>query len=669
MATLSAPGIGSNLDVNGIVTKLMEVEAQPLTALTKKEAAYQAKLTAYGSVKGALSAFQTAAGSLNDPNKFLTLKASSSDTEVATVTASSTAVAGKYSINVTQLAESQKLVAEGQSSVTAAIGNGASTTLTFDFGTISGGSLTAYNPAVPGSGTYSGATFTSSGSGAKTVTIDSSNNSLTGIRDAVNAAKIGVTATIINDGGTNPYRLVFSSDTAGVKNSMKISVSADGDLKDLLGYDPETTQNLQQTAVAANTDMTVNGVAVSKASTVLSDVIPGVTLTALSTGTTKVDVSRDTSGVTTAVNAFVKSYNDLNTTLKNLTAYDASTKKGGVLLGDSAVRSIQAQLRNVMGGNLNYNGTYSTLSQVGLSFQLDGSLALDSSKLQTALNTDSASVAGLFAANGKTSDSLVSYVGSSSKTSAGSYALNLTQLSTQGSLAGAAVAGLVIGGSNDDLSVTLNGVTASITLANKTYSSASELALEIQSQINGATAFSSRGYSVSVAENAGTLTMTSARYGSASTVSVTGNAADGLFGAGRTATTGANVAGTLGGLAGVGSGQNLTGAAGNGAEGLKLLISGGTTGGRGTVDFSQGFAYQLKNVISEFIGNDGMLSGRTDGINQSIKDIASRREALNQRLASVEARYRKQFTALDTLVSNMQQTSAYLSQQLASLQS
>lgn len=665
---ISSPGIGSNLDINGIVSSLMQVEAQPLTALNVREASYQAKLTAYGSIKGALSTFQSSVQALIDPNKFLAVKATSSDSTIATASASSKAVAGNYAVDITSIAQSQKLVAAGQASTTATIGTGASTTITIDFGTISGGTFTSYNASAGTGGTYSGATFTSNGNGAKTITISSSNNSLSGIRDAINAAGAGVTASIVNDGGTSPYRLVLSSATGGVANSLKISVSGDASISSLLAHNPAGTQNLQESVTAQNTKMTVNGIFVSKASTTLTDVIDGVTLTALKVGTSTVSVAQDTSAATSSVSAFVKAYNDLNTTLKNLSAYDPETKKAAVLQGDGAVRTIRSQVRGVLSDALSSDLTYKTLSQVGVTFQKDGSLSLDSSKLQSALTSNSAAVAAVFASHGSASDSLASYVSSTDKTQSGSYALSVTQLATQGKLVGSAAAGLTItAGVNDALTVTVDGTSAAITLAAQTYTSAAALAAEVQSKINGATAFSGAGISVAVTNSAGVLTVSSNRYGSASNASISGNGADNLSGAGRTATNGLDAAGKIGGVTADGSGQNLTAAAGSNANGLKLLVSGGATGDRGTVKFSHGYAFQLDALIDDILSDTGTLTSSTEGLNRRIEDITSRREVLNRRLVEIEARYRKQFTTLDTLLSGMTQTSSYLQQQLANL--
>jgi flagellar hook-associated protein 2 len=676
--SISSPGIGSGLDINGIVSKLMTVESQPLTTLATKEASYQAKLSAYGSLGGALSSFQSAIQALNDPTKFQSLTASSSDTTVATATAGPTAVAGSYALNVSQVAQSQQLVAAGQSSTAAAIGLGTSTTLTFDFGTISGGALTAYNSTTGTGGTYSSSTFTSNGNGTKTVTIDATNNSLSGIRDAINNANIGVKATIINDGGASPYRLVLTSANMGQNNSIKISASAGGDatLSAFLSQDPAAVQNLQQTVAAQNTQMTVNGVFVSKASNTITDVIPGVTLTALKVGTSTVSATQDTSGVTSAVNGFIKGYNDLNKTIKSLSSYDATTKVAGVLLGDASLRNVQSQIRTLLGTTLVASGAYTTLAytnltQVGIMLQKDGTLQLDAGKLQSALASNPTDVAALFTTTGKTSDSLVTYAGSTSSTQPGTYALNVTQLATQGTLTGSAAAGLsIISGSNDTLAVTVNGVSASVTLAPSLLYTPATLAAEVQSKINGASALSNAGISVSVTMSAGgVMTLTSNLYGSASSVSVGGNAMTNLLGLTPASTLGVDVAGTFGGVAGSGSGQNLTGTSSSGANGLKLLINGGATGSRGTVSFSQGFAYKLDKLMTSLLGSTGPIASATVGTNKSIKDIGTQRDALNLRLAATQKRYLAQFNAMDALVSKMNSTSTFLTQQLATMAS
>jgi flagellar hook-associated protein 2 len=150
-------------------------------------------------------------------------------------------------------------------------------------------------------------------------------------------------------------------------------------------------------------------------------------------------------------------------------------------------------------------------------------------------------------------------------------------------------------------------------------------------------------------------------------VTAGGNAANDLLGAGRTSTAGTDVAGTIGGVAASGSGQTLTAGAGTPALGLAVEITGGATGDRASVSFGRGYAAKVGDLLDELLSNTGLLATTTDGVNRSIKDLDRQREALNRRLGSIETRYRKQFTALDTALSGMQSTSAFLAQQLAKL--
>lgn len=402
--TATSPTSSStNLDVNGIVSQLMKVERLPIDKLDTQEASYQAKLTSYGTIKGAVSSFDTAVSDLNSLTKFQSLKATPSDTTVLSATTTSIAAEGTYSLEVTSLAQAQNLIAKRQTSTTNAIGTGADTTVTFDFGTITGSTPTPYDPIAGTGGTYGGATFTSNGKGVYSITIKSGNNTLEGIRDAINAAKTGMTATIINDGdATAPYRLVLSSDSVGASHSAKITVSGDATIQGLLAHDPEGTQNLAETVTAKNANIKVNGVAVSKDSNSIADVIHGVTLNLTKETTTpvKLTVARDTSTISTSLASLVKAYNDMAAVFKTETAYDATAKKGATLQGDFTVRNLQAQMRGILGSAVSgTSGVLNTLSDVGVSFQKDGTLKLDQAKLDTAMKNSFADIATLFSSD------------------------------------------------------------------------------------------------------------------------------------------------------------------------------------------------------------------------------------------------------------------------------
>ena len=659
--TLSSPGIGSGLDVNGIVQKLMSVEQQPLTQLDKQESVDNARITAYGTLKGSLSALQTALQGLSSADSFNILTASTSDASSIGATITGKATQGSYSVDVTQLAQAHKLVSTGFANTTDAIGTG---TLSFDFGTFDG----------------VGGTFTSNGSGVKTVSIAAGQDSLAGIRDAVNAANIGVTATIVNDGSATGNRLVFTSVNSGAANSLKITVAdTDGNNGDAAGlsqfaYDPAggagTGRNLTQKVAAQNALLTIDGIDVQSASNTIKGAVDGITLNLLKTtgGTpATLTVATNTSGVDSKLAAFVKAYNDLNTTFTTLTKYDSDKKQASVLTGDSTVRIVQNQLRSMLGGRLG-SGLYSTLSQVGVTFQADGTLNFDSTKLDSAMASSPAEVTKLFAALGSASDPLTSVTGYTAKTVPASYGLNVTRLATQASLSGIAAANLTITkGVNDTLAMTVDGTTDTITLTPGTYADATAFAAEVEAKINASTAFAQAGANVKVSQAAGVITIQSNRYGSASSVAASGNGAADLFGGAPSQAAGADIAGTLGGQPMTGAGQTLLGPLGTSVEGLRVTVTGGATGARGNVDFETGFAYRLSNLVQGLIDTAGPIAARTNGLQSEITDIGKRRDALNTHLALVEANYRTQFNALDTLLSSLQAQSTQLQQQLAAL--
>jgi flagellar hook-associated protein 2 len=668
---ISSLGIGANLPSNDLLKQLMAVEQEPLKLLDKKETSYQAKLSGFGILKGALSQFQTSVNALSSASQFQGVKATISDSSVLTITGSPKANVGGYSIEVTKLAQAQKLATVGVASDTQALSNGV---ISFDLGTIAGGTFDS------DTGKYTGAgrSFTSSGTGIKTVTITDSNNSLQGIRDAVNQANIGVTASIINDGSGTPYRLSFSVTDTGKANSLKISVANDpvavnAPLSDLLNQDPAGVQNLKETQTAQNSEFRIDGITTSKSSNTVTDAISGVTLNLLKTNTgnpAAAIISRDTAAVTTAINSFVKAYNDITQTLRDSSAYDPKTKKGAILNGEASVRTIQNQIRSILttpvaGGNT----AYSVLSAVGVSMQKTGLLEVDNTKLQAAMSANFSAFANLFAATGNTSDSLISYSAATSATAPGSYDVNITQLATQGKSIATAAAGLTIqAGINDTLQIQLDGLTSTITLDAAVYADATALSAQIQSKINSVADFKKSNSTIAVSQNAGILTLTSSRYGSASNIIITGgNGQANLQFAGATNTTGLDVAGKINGISATGSGQKLTATSSSAANGISIVVTGGALGDRGTVSYSQGYAYQFGQLSTSLLGTGGPIAARIDGINSSIKGIGENRNDLNLRLAATEKRYRAMFSNLDLTISRMTSTSNYLAQQLANL--
>lgn len=454
MATISSPGLGSGLDINGIVTKLMAVESQPLTVLATREASFQAKISAYGTLKSALSSLQTAADALADTDTFTGIKASSSDTSVLTTSVTGTPTTSNYAINVTTLAKYHSLRSNG---------NYTASTNTFNTGTLS---------------------ISVGGGTATNITIDGTNNTLEGIRAAINDTDAGVTASIVNDGSYQ--RLLLSSGTLGSDGEISVSVtdSGSGGTFALSGL---ATASLVETQPADDAQFTINGMTITRSSNTIEDVVEGVTLNLLSTGTSTVKVATNTAATVSAFDTFVKAFNDAKKQIASISAYDSENKQAAILTGDATVRTIQSRLNQMLYSSVTgIAGGISSLSSIGITLQKDGALSLDTSKLTAALNDPSKDVKSL-------------------------------------------------------------------------------------------------------------MTQTSA-----------GN---------------------------------------------------------------QGIAVRFASMLDGWIDTDGLIESRTDGISASIKSLQNQYSTMQKRLTSIEARYRAQFTALDTLVASLNQTSQYLTQQLANLPS
>lgn len=467
---ISSPGLGSGLDVNGIVGQLMAIEQRPLLILTNKEATQQAQISAYGSLKGALSSFQSSVKTLTNLSIFTGVKANVSDSTIVTANASTSAAAGSHQIEVQNLAQAQKIKSESFATTSTAIGSG---TLTIEFGTYNGDGTFTSNP-----------TKTS-----KTITIESDQTDLASIRDSINEADVGITASIVNDGSGN--RLVIASNNTGTDNALKITVS-DDDGNNLnnaglskLAYDATTggTANMTQTVAAQNATMVIDGITISKSSNTITDALEGVTFNLLKAApgtTTSLSISQDTSKIQTAVSAFVGAYNELAKTISDISRYDTANKQASVLTGDATVRTVESQIRGVLNSFLpGVPSSLNSLSQIGVNFQKDGTLQLDNAKLTSVINDPDKDLGALFATNG--------------------------------------------------------------------------------------------------------------------------------------------------------------------------------------------FAVKLDKLVDGMLKSNGLIDGRLDGINDTIKDIGKQRESLSRRLEDVEKRYRAQFTALDTMIASMTQTSTFLQQQLSNL--
>jgi flagellar hook-associated protein 2 len=365
---ISSLGVGSGLDLSALVKQLVAAERQPKeNRLNRREADLQARLSAFGTVKGGLSGLETVLSKLADLKESRT--ATSSDSSRLSVSASASAEPGRYSVEVKELARAQTLATQALDA--------------FDQPLFTD----ADDPV--GTGTL---TLQVGDGDPVQIVIDEDNNSLRGVRDAINQADAGVQASIVNDG--TGARLVLTSNTTGAANTITLTVSDDdGNDTDIQGLSRLASGNLDEVAAAKDAEVVINGLTVTSASNTLDETIEGLTLTLRGTseeGTTiTVDVARNRGAVRSAINEFITAYNAVVEQIGNLTRYDPEAQQGSLLVGDSTLRGIRSRLSQGLMANGGESGAlFTNLVNLGIKSDSNGKLTLDSATLDSALDED-----------------------------------------------------------------------------------------------------------------------------------------------------------------------------------------------------------------------------------------------------------------------------------------
>ncbi|WP_455812876.1 flagellar filament capping protein FliD [Pseudomonas graminis] len=381
MASISTLGIGSGLDLSTILDSMQTAEKAALTPISTQQTAYTAKLSAYSTMKSALETFQTANTKLNSADLFSATKTVSSSTAFSATT-STGAVAGKYTIAVSQLATAQTLTTAVQTSNSTALAT-ADSKISIK--------LAGSDKAVE-------------------VSVSAADSSLTGIRDAINKADTGMTASIIKT-GDGSYRLSLSSNETGEDNAATISVTGDSAMQSLLTYDGSGSGTVTQSVAAQNALLKVNNVDIENSSNTISDALEGITLnlTAETTGTQTLTITKDTSSASKIIADWATAYNTLQDSLNAMTKYtavesntDSQDSSNGALLGDSTLRSIQSQMKNML-TNTASTSTFKSLSQIGITTDpTTGQLKTDQTALDAALAKDPDGIKAMFMGDGKT---------------------------------------------------------------------------------------------------------------------------------------------------------------------------------------------------------------------------------------------------------------------------
>jgi len=359
MATITSLGVGSGLDLESLVTNLMKIERQPLVNLQNQVSSFNTKISAMGTLASKLSALQTAAKNLKPDvlqsalDKFGSFKGSLGNENVASVTVGDGARSGSYSLEVSQLAQGQKSRLDASNFT----GGGP---ITFSFGDAS-----------------------------KDFSVTPSGSSLSAVANAINQAGKGVTATIVN--GADGQQLILTG-AEGEENAFTVGGAG-------------VTGSATTVQTAQNAKLKIDGIDIVSASNTVSDAVTGVTLqlkaTNVGSATTMTVEANYSDKLSKGLEAFVKAFNDVISTVKSLGAYDAEAKTAGALNGNRILRETESTLRNLVFGQSgslqDQNGEAMMLSKLGITFQKDGTLSIDSDKMTTAINNNPSLVASFTA--------------------------------------------------------------------------------------------------------------------------------------------------------------------------------------------------------------------------------------------------------------------------------
>ena len=366
MATISSPGIGSGLDIKSIVSQLIALEKQPLTAMKVQAATVDAKISSFGQTKSMVSALSDAASTLNSLTTFNAVATTSSNTAVATATSIGGTAVNSFSVKVDSLAKAQSTASAALLPVGGALGAG---TLRLQLGRWT---------VVP-------ASFTPQVGVAPVDITVSASDTITDVASKINGAKAGVSATVLND--ASGQRLLLRSTSTGEAAGFQLSVLTDAD-----GV-PTDSSGLSRAVVGttvpqygADAKLQINGIPVSSATNIFNDVVSGVTVTAVAPNDAAVEVTvtPDRSAVANAISKFVTAYNAINDSLNEQTKYDPATKTAGLLQGDPIAIGLQNALRGLL-QSTTAGSAYKRLADIGITQALGGDLMVDNTKLTAAL--------------------------------------------------------------------------------------------------------------------------------------------------------------------------------------------------------------------------------------------------------------------------------------------
>lgn len=513
-----------------------------------------------------------------------------------------------------------------------------------------------------GSSTPPSGSFTING---VSVNADFSTDTLSTIAANINAANAGVTASVkaSTNNGTTSYQLQI----VGTNGTPTFT-----DPNGLLGGLGVLQNGYGNSLVAANdAKYSLDGVNLTSPTNTITSAIPGATITLLSgtaasPGTSTLSLAADTTAINSKISAFQSDYNAVVNFIGQESQLNTTTFATGPLFGDFTTEQVQSQLSSVLFKNVTgVTGGITNLAALGFSLDQNNNLQINQTTLNNALTSNPSAVAAVFAAAGKTSNTNLNYVASSSATvSTGNpSAINITQVATKGSYTAEQAQT-----STNPLSenLTFNGAL----FGNVPYTLALNAGNDINATIAQINNDSTLSQYVVASNNNGSLQISSKQFGTPGNFKVVSNyeaaANNSGIGVGSlgTVVTGLDVAGTINGEAATGSGQFLTGASGNATtDGLEIQYTGSTTGNVGTVTFTNGIGSMMSQLITTLNKpTTGTFSSDLSSMNQQIT-------GLNQQITDIQNQVNSEQTVLQNEFSQMESAVAALQQQGSSLSS
>ncbi|MFY7883107.1 MAG: flagellar filament capping protein FliD [Fimbriimonas sp.] len=734
-------GLASGMDTEGIISKLVSIQKQPIARLQQQQQKYLKQADVIAALKGQISNVAQSANSLLTADAFSAVIPSNSDSSVASLVMSGVGQAGNYTLSVSKLAQAQKISSGAQSSVSSALGQTGQFTINGKLvsvdstdslssvarkindvspgataSIINGGTGNAYltitssnsgisgkpqlsdltgsflstigvlgateNIRLPITNGAAGINFSSSsdivgsslgvtGLTAQTIKVNGVNvsinlqsDSLQAVADKINSASTGATASVVSvtEGVNTKYRLEITG------ASSPTFVDA-GNTLATLGIVQKTASN--ELVAAQDASYKLDGVSLNSSTNTIEGVIPGGKITLLKADattppTTTLSIKSDTDAVANRIKSFTDSYNTAVKFITDNSQFDGDTYETGPLFGDPVARQFLSTMNSLLMSNIpGLTGNYKNLTDIGIRIDGTGSLSVDSSKLNTAIQTDSEGVRKLFQNFGSSSSSSVVYISGTSSTqpsSPSSYGVNITQVATKTQYV-AATAKTSNNTSSETL--TFSGNLIGSSSYNLTIDVGSNLQTIID-KINNDTKLKDL---LTASNNSGKLQIDSKRFGSNGLFNVVSNQSplgsnSGVGFNPGTLTNGLDVAGTINGESAMGVGQFLTGTKTDGkALGLQIQFSGTSTGNAGNITFTRGMSGIVNSALTMFTD---IASGITVTTEKALRDqgelIKNQIDTINKRAAASITELRAKFSQMEQQISKVQQQGARLSQ-------